>query len=116
MDKNIQNIQKKTKKETFLIALENELGHISKACKQAKIHRQTYYLWIKKDKDFKQKCEDVQESFLDLAESKLLEKINDGDNTCIIFFLKTKGKSRGYIEKQEVELVKPFDRIELEDI
>ncbi len=115
MDKNIQNIQKKTKKETFLIALENELGHISNACKSANIHRRTYYTWIDKDEDFKQKCEDVQESFLDLAESKLLEKINDGDNTCIIFFLKTKGKSRGYIEKQEVELVKPFDRIELED-
>ena len=111
MDKNIQNIQKKTKKETFLIALENELGHISKACEQAKIHRQTYYLWIKKDEDFKQKCEDVQESFLDLAESKLLEKINDGDNTCIIFFLKTKGKKRGYDERQTIEIKKPFEEI-----
>ena len=42
MDKNTQNTQKRTKKETFLIALENELGHISNACKSANIHRRTY--------------------------------------------------------------------------
>ena len=111
MAKNIQNIQKTTKKDTFLAALAKNLGHISKACKSANIHRQTYYLWIEKDEAFKDKCDDVQESFLDLAESKLLEKIKDGDNTCIIFFLKTKGKKRGYVEKQEVELIKPIDEI-----
>ena len=111
MAKNIQNIQKPTKKDTFLTALANNLGHISDACKSANIHRQTYYKWIEKDKAFKDKCDDVQESFLDLAESKLLEKIKDGDNICIILFLKTKGKKRGYIEKQEVELIKPIDEI-----
>ena len=112
MTKNIQNRQKSTKKEKFLKALESNLGHITDACKSANIHRQTYYMWIEKDKDFKQSCDDVQETFLDLAESKLLEKIKEGDNTCIIFFLKTRGKKRGYIEKQEVELVKPIDDIE----
>ena len=49
MDKNTQNTQKRTKKETFLIALENELGHISNACKSANIHRRTYYTWIDKE-------------------------------------------------------------------
>ena len=42
-----------------------------------------------------------KESLLDLAESKLLSKIQAGDNTMIIFFLKTQGKARGYIERQE---------------
>ena len=97
MAKNTQNTPKPNKKELFLKALGSNLGHITDACKSANIHRRTYYSWIEKDKDFKQSCDDVQESFLDLAESKLLEKIKEGDNTCIIFFLKTKGKSRGYI-------------------
>jgi hypothetical protein len=43
------------------------------------------------------------ELLLDLAESKLAENIKDNDNTAIIFYLKTKGKKRGYIERNEVE-------------
>ena len=111
MDKNTQNTQKRTKKETFLIALENEQGHISNACKSANIHRRTYYTWIDKDEDFKQKCEDVQESFLDLAESKLLEKINDGDNTCIIFIHELSGIEGGY----EEAVLKKICKIALEN-
>ena len=116
MSKNTQNTQTSTKKDNFLEALKNNLGHITEACKSSNIHRRTYYSWIDKDEKFKQQCEDVEESLLDLAESKLLENINNNDNTCIIFYLKTKGKNRGYIEKQEVEVTKPFDRIDLEGI
>jgi len=43
-----------------------------------------------------------KESLLDLAESKLISNIQDGDNTAIIFFLKTQGKERGYIERNEM--------------
>lgn len=42
------------------------------------------------------------ESVLDIAESKLIENIKDNDNTAIIFYLKTKGKNRGYVERTEV--------------
>ena len=116
MAKNTQNTQKPTKKEAFLMALKNNLGHISKSCKAANIHRRTYYSWIDKDEQFKQDCDDVSEGLIDLVESKLLENINNNDNTCIIFFLKTKGKSRGYIEKQEIELIKPIDEIEFDGL
>ena len=51
-----------------------------------------------------------------MAESKLMENINGNDNTSIIFFLKTKGKKRGYVEKQEVELIKPIDEIDFDGI
>ena len=116
MAKNTQNTQKLTKKETFLKALKNNLGHISKSCIAANIHRRTYYSWIDKDNKFKDDCNDVSEGLVDLVESKLLENINNNDNTCIIFFLKTKGKSRGYIEKQEIELIKPIDEIEFDGL
>ena len=114
---NAQNAQKTDKKKKdFIEALRNNLGHISNACEAAKIGRRTYYDWIDKDKNFKEDVDHVQDSLLDLAESKLLENIENNENTAIIFYLKTKGKKRGYIEKQELEVVKPFDDVELHGI
>ena len=120
MAKNRQNIQKNTKKEIFLQAFKSNLGHITMSCEAANIHRQTYYNWVEKDNSFKEQCDNVEAGLIDLAENKLLEKIKDDKSphqmTAIIFFLKTKGKSRGYDEKHQIELTKPFDRIELEGI
>tara|TARA_R100000808_G_scaffold2380_1_gene9556 strand:- start:1489 stop:1839 length:351 start_codon:yes stop_codon:yes gene_type:complete len=116
MAKNTQNTQKPTKKDIFLKALKNNLGHITKACEAAKIHRRTYYSWIDKDENFKDDCDAVNEGMIDYVQSKLLDNIDNNDTTAIIFFLKTKGKSRGYDEKHQIELTKPFDRIELEGI
>lgn len=104
------------KKKDFLIALKNNIGNISESCKVANIGRRTYYGWIEKDEKFKQDVEDAKEALIDLAESKLMENIKGNDNTSIIFFLKTKGKKRGYVEKQEVELIKPIDEIEFDGI
>ena len=119
MSKNTQNTQKLTKKENFLKALKNNLGHISRACEKANIHRRTYYSWISKDEDFKQQCEDVSESLLDLAEHSLLSEIQDKTTknhiTAVIFFLKTKGKKRGYSESMQLE-VKPISEIKFDGI
>ena len=45
---------------------------------------------------------EVVEHVIDLAELKLVEAINAGNLTAIMFYLKTKGKHRGYTERHEV--------------
>jgi hypothetical protein len=49
----------------------------------------------------RQAVDDAKEYMLDYAEGKLFQKIRDGDTAAIFFYLKTQGKSRGYVERSE---------------
>ena len=89
------------KKAQLLKALEKSLGIVSTACEAASISRTTYYKYYNEDKDFKRSVDSISDIALDCAESQLFELIKEKNVTAIIFYLKTKGKKRGYIEKQE---------------
>ena len=108
---NVTDVTLSDKKENFIKAFKKKNCNVAKTCKDIKISRQTYYRWRKEDK-FKQACEDVEEGLLDFAESQLQTLIKNGNAIAIFFFLKTKGKKRGYVEKQEIESnIKPIDEI-----
>ena len=92
------------KKETMLQSLEKSLGVVTVACKQAGIPRSTYYKWLKEDEVFANAVKDIENIALDFAESQLHAQIKDGSTSATIFYLKTKGKKRGYIEKSELDL------------
>ena len=87
------------KQSKFLKALVENNGSITKACESADIHRMLYYKWLKEDEEFKEKVNSLNELNLDLAEKKLMELIEQNDRAAIIFYLKSKGKSRGYGER-----------------
>lgn len=87
------------KKLSFLSALKASKGIIQTACDACGITRAMFYRWRDGDSGFKAKYDEVNEGQIDKVESKLLSKIDDGDTTAIIFYLKTKGKSRGYSER-----------------
>ena len=91
------------KKEKFLELLYLNMGYMSKTCQKMNITRQTVFYWAQKDEEFKSALEDVEESLIDYTESKLFELIKDKNPTAIIFHLKTKGKKRGYVERNEFE-------------
>tara|TARA_R100001460_G_scaffold13815_2_gene31153 strand:- start:201 stop:554 length:354 start_codon:yes stop_codon:yes gene_type:complete len=99
MDKN-----RHIKKEAILKALENSLGVVTLACKQADIPRSTYYKWLKEDNEFAKSVKEIENIALDFAESQLHTQIKDGSTSATIFYLKTKGKKRGYIERSELDL------------
>jgi hypothetical protein len=91
-----------TIKERLLQALEQSLGVVTTACKSAMVHRSTYYDYCKNDEEFKKKVDDIQNVALDFAESQLHKQIQGGNTSATIFYLKTKGKNRGYVERQEI--------------
>ena len=114
------DVQLDTKK-AILEALEDKHGIVTEACRSIGLARSTFYDWLKTDELFKAAVDDVTETAIDYVEGKLFERINgvsvsggidkDGEavvyqqppsDTAIIFFLKTKAKKRGYIEKSEV--------------
>ena len=91
------------KKDAILQALEKSLGVVTTACQKVGIGRATFYRWCKEDKDFNAEVQAIQDVALDFAESMLFEQIQDGSTAATIFYLKTKGKRRGYVERQELE-------------
>ena len=91
------------KKKAMLSALEKTLGIVTEACKKSGVSRATHYRWMEEDEQYKKDVHSIDDVVLDFAESQLHTNIKKGSDTATIFFLKTKGKKRGYIEKQQIE-------------
>jgi len=92
-----------THKKDMLIALESSLGVVTPACKAVGISRETHYRWMREDDDYKEAVESLDNLAIDFAETHLHKQIKNGTPASTIFYLKTKGKKRGYVEKQEME-------------
>ena len=107
------NKSEQLKKENLLKALKQSLGIVSTACKGVDISRTTYYKYYNEDKDFKRSVDSISDIALDCAESQLFELIKEKIITAIIFYLKTKGKKRGYIEKPTIEDKQQPEAIEI---
>jgi hypothetical protein len=111
-------VQMEHNKKAFLKALEACLGNITKACKSTGIARTNIYRWKIEDEEFGKAINEIEEVSIDFVEDKLFQRIEgvftengEGEvyktppsDTAIIFFLKTKGKRRGYIEKTEIAI------------
>lgn len=91
------------KKEQMLETLRKNGGNVQKSADAVGIGRRTHYDWMESDVNYKNAVEDIAESCLDNAEDVLQTAIRNGDMTATIFYLKTKGKKRGYSEKIEYE-------------
>jgi len=100
-------------KKSMIEALEKSLGIVTTACKQIGIARQTHYDWLKQDEEYKDAVDSLQDMVLDFAESQLHKQIQQGEVTSTIFYLKTKGKKRGYVERSEIDQTIKTEPIQL---
>ena len=90
-----------TKKRAVINAMEKSMGIVTTACKLADISRETFYRWMREDDEFKELVHQASEQAKDFVESKLYQQIEKGNVPSIIFYMKTKCKDRGYVERTE---------------
>ena len=125
-------------KKILLEALTASLGIVTTACKNAGVGRTTYYDWLRDDEAFKAAVDDIVEISLDFGETQL-HKLMQGykehdtkvfingdtkepiivplvkhvgpDAAAVIFFLKTKGKGRGYTPSKAIDITSGGDKL-----
>lgn len=90
------------RKKDVVEAIQQYRGNISAMARAFQVSRQAIYDYISNKPDLKQMIQDERESMLDDAESEIYKQIRKGNTTALIFFLKTQGKTRGYVERQEI--------------
>lgn len=91
---------KKHRQARMIEALDKTLGNVTQAAELAGTTRKTHYEWMKEEA-YAEAVAGAREKALDFAESKLFKLIESQNVTAIIFYLKTQGKDRGYIERIE---------------
>jgi len=104
-------------KEQVQQAIQNSGGFVSVVSANLQCTRKTIYNYLDKYPELKEILQDIKEQYLDMAEAKLIEKIRAGATPELLFYLKTQGKSRGYIEKQQIDLSsndEQINKIEIE--
>lgn len=84
-------------------ALRKSGGFVSKAALGLHVTPSNIYARIKRSPRLQEVKKQIDESYLDVAEHRLIKEINSGNLGAICFYLKCKGKKRGYIERQQVD-------------
>ncbi len=83
-------------------ALREKHGNLSAAARYLGCSRNTISRYIDTYPTVKAVYDEERETLIDFAENQLFQQVKEGNITAIIFTLKTIGKSRGYVERQEV--------------
>jgi hypothetical protein len=93
----------------FLSAFRKTKLNTRQACEYAGVTRKTVNRWIAEHAAFSAEYDECKEGLIDDVESTFMSHIFNSDGkkrtgslSAIMFFLKTKGKARGYVETQEI--------------
>ena len=96
--------QKRTQeaKKKLIAALEKSLGIVTEACEKAELSRRQHYVWYKEDEDYRKSVDSIEGKYIDFAETHLKEQIEKGSTPATIFYLKTRGRKRGYNDTLDI--------------
>jgi hypothetical protein len=77
-------------------------GNLSAVARRLNVTRATVYNYAKRWKTVEDAIDEEKQGMLDFTENQLFKQVQAGNITAIIFTLKTLGKNRGYVERQEI--------------
>ena len=90
--------------DQFIMAIPGTGGIISAIARKVGCGWHTAARYIDQHATVKQAYDDECERVLDLAETKTIKAIEDGDLQMVRYYLSTKGRKRGYVERTEQEV------------
>ena len=88
--------------QQFIDAIPKSAGIISTIATRVGCDWHTAKKYIENYPTVKRAYDNEVERMLDLTESELLKKIQEGDFPAIKYYLSTKGKRRGFVESHEI--------------
>lgn len=91
-------------KQQLLEALEKTHGIVKHACDMVGLSQKTFYDYCKADPEFKKAVTNYDEQQINFVESKLFENISAGDKASIMFYMRYKGRKRGYTDQIDVNV------------
>jgi hypothetical protein len=95
--------RKRVSDEALAAALEATGGFQGMAARMLSLTPAAVCIRIQKSQKLQEHLDNIREDKLDIAETELMHLIREGNLGAICFYLKCKGKSRGFIEKTEVD-------------
>lgn len=87
--------------EQMIRAIHEASGILAAAARILGCSRTTVHRYVNQYATVKAAYEEANESMIDFAEQQLFKNIKAGKEASIFFFLKTKAKHRGYVERTE---------------
>jgi len=95
----------KITKRKFLKALKGTAGILTQVAKNMDVSRNAVHEYINRTPEVKPLTEQEREQILDIIEGSLINRAVKGEDLkAQMFYLKTIGRKRGYVEKTETEL------------
>jgi hypothetical protein len=90
------------KTDQVIAKIEQNKGNVAAVARAFGVSRRTILRFADEHPTVKTALADARESMLDNAESVLYKKVLEGSTAELIFFLKTQGRTRGYVERSEI--------------
>ncbi len=97
--------------EEMAEALRETKGFVSAAARRLACDSGTVYDYMTRYPELKEIRQEAREAEKDLAEMMLGKMIRDGQFLATCFYLKTQAKDRGYVERQEHEVVIDYAKL-----
>jgi hypothetical protein len=95
-------MQPKTTVADVLALVEPNKGNVAAIARKLGVSRGTVWNRCQESPTLMRALDDAREAMIDNAESVLYKKVLEGSTPELLFFLKTQGRNRGYVERQEL--------------